>query len=197
MKFGPSWPFGKIFKNLGLKDIDLGERYPLIKKMSKPWHNERGLWAQVVICETGDKLSITVEANSLNIQSSHPHHTSSCSSEEDASPGLSAAQWIDQEIAQLAFTLDILQFELVLLLNIPPPGPPQIHPLRLWIGLCHLPLVDIQLAASGAKPAVTSLLNTFMPVVREATIKKLNQRLKTKWVYPNMKEFLVPIPAIK
>ena len=178
--------FGKFFKNLGVKNIDPGESYPLIKKVGKPWHNERGLWAKVVICETNDKRSITVEANQLNIPSA-PNQSSS--SDEADSPSFSTVQWIDQEIAQLAFTLDILQFELVFLLNIPPPGPPQLPPLRLWVGLCHLPLLDIQLAASGAKPGLTSLLNTIMPVVRAATLKKLNLTLETNWVYPNMKDF--------
>ena len=184
--------FGQIFKNLGLKNIDLGDRYPMVKKMGKPWYNERGLWAKVVICETIDKRSITVEANSLNIHNS-PNNSSS--SEEEDCPILTVAQLIDQEIAQLSFTLDILEFELVILLNIPPPSPPQIPPLRIWIGLCHLPQVDIHLAASGAKPVLTSLLNTIMPVVRAATIKKLNQTLKYNWVFPNMKDFTFPLPA--
>eukprot|EP00092_Neocalanus_flemingeri_P041582 GFUD01045285.1.p1 GENE.GFUD01045285.1~~GFUD01045285.1.p1 ORF type:complete len:358 (+),score=128.98 GFUD01045285.1:67-1074(+) len=182
--------FGKIFKNLGVKTIDLGERYPLIMKMSRPWHNERGLWAKVVICQTIDKRSITVEANHLNIPSSSPTHSSS-SEEADSSP--SFPQWIDKEIAQLAFTLDVLEFELVALVNIPPPGPPQLAPLRLWVGLCHLPLLDIQLGCSGAKPGLTSLLNTIMPMVRAATLKKLNHTLETVWVYPNMKDFTLPL----
>ena len=164
----------------------------MVKKMGKPWYNERGLWAKVVICETIDKRSITVEANSLNIHNSS--NTSSSSDEED-SPIMTVAQLIDQEIAQLSFTLDILEFELVILLNIPPPSPPQIPPLRIWIGLCHLPLVDIHLAASGAKPVLTSLLNTIMPVVRAATIKKLNHTLKSNWVFPNMKDFTFPLPV--
>lgn len=184
--------FGQIFKNLGLKNIDLGDRYPMVKKMGKPWYNERGLWAKVVICETIDKRSITVEANSLNI---HNSPNSSSTSDEEVSPILTVAQLIDQEIAQLSFTLDILEFELVILLNIPPPSPPQIPPLRIWIGLCHLPHVDIHLAASGAKPVLTSLLNTIMPVVRAATIKKLNSTLKSNWVFPNMKDFTFPLPS--
>ena len=61
--------FGQIFKSLGLKNIDLGDRYPMVKKMGKPWYNERGLWAMVVILETIDKRSIMVEANSLNLMS--------------------------------------------------------------------------------------------------------------------------------
>ena len=61
--------FGQIFKSLGLKNIDLGDRYPMVKKMGKPWYNERGLWAKVVIWETIDKHSIMVEANSLNLMS--------------------------------------------------------------------------------------------------------------------------------
>ena len=164
----------------------------MVKKMGKPWYNERGLWAKVVICETIDKRSITVEANSLNIHNS-PNNSSS--SEEEDCPILTVAQLIDQEIAQLSFTLDILEFELVILLNIPPPSPPQIPPLRIWIGLCHLPQVDIHLAASGAKPVLTSLLNTIMPVVRAASIKKLNRTLKSNWVFPNMKDFTFPLPA--
>ena len=61
--------FGQIFKSLGLKNNDLGDRYPMVKKMGKPWYNERGLWAKVVIWETIDKHSIMVEANSLNLMS--------------------------------------------------------------------------------------------------------------------------------
>jgi len=183
--------FGYIFKTLGVKNVDLGERYPLVKRVSKPWHNERGLWAKVVISESNVVRSITVEANQLNIPSYSPVN-SSCSEEEVVSPKFSVAylmQMIDKEISNLSLTLDISQFEMVFLVNIPPPGPPQLHSPQVWIGLCHLPSINIQITASGASYGLTNILNTIMPVVRATTLRRLNRTLESKWVYPNMKYF--------
>jgi len=191
--------FGGFLKNIGVKDIDLGERYPLIKKVSKPWMNERGIWARLVISQTDEARSFTVEANQLKLPSRQVLEETSQSSESDSETGVfvaasSAASWIDQEMGELCFKLDILQFEMVFLINIPPPD--EAWPVHLWVGLCHLPLLETRLAAQGAAPRLCSLLNGIMPVLKAAVNKKLNLTLEQNWIYPNMKAFPITFPDV-
>jgi len=191
--------FGQFFKNLGLKNVELGDTYPLVKKLGKPWYNHRGMWAKVVICKNSCPHSITLEnqcTDNCLFQSSNGngdnYSISSGSSEDnsDQEQDFSPADWFSQEISHLSFTMDILQFELVFLLNVPPPPSPSVPQLRLWLGLCHPPNVDIQMTVGGTKSTLTSsVLNTFMPVLRAATLKRLKSHLVAKWVFPNMKEF--------
>ena len=189
---------GHLF-NFGQNSIELvlGPSFPIVKVLGKPWFNERGMWAKVVIWETCDKHYVKVNAQlKTNNDAENSPHSSSCSEDETViNHDLSSPDKTNSDIFNLAITLDIHHYELVLLLNVPPQPSPQVPALRLWLALCHPPHVDIQITAGGTKSYLIPILKTFMPVLEDATIKKLRSFLQDRWVFPNMKEFRTTTPS--
>ena len=57
----------RFFKNYGLVDLEMGEKFPLIKKVEEPWMAPDGLWLKAVLCQSSGVHSITVELNRLNV----------------------------------------------------------------------------------------------------------------------------------
>ena len=143
---------------------------------------------RIVISETSYKWSITVGIDHIQVKTTTDTNSES---EDDQIYGMPTVNLINGHNNELTFTLDILKFELVILVNIPPPGPPELGDLSAWIGLCHLPLLDIDLSVSGGHRILTNFLNAAMPVVKDRAKKKLDKTLIKKWVYPNIKHFPV------
>ena len=83
----------------------------------------------------------------------------------------------------------LLKMEMILQINIPPP-----HSFegRIWIGLAKLPTLDIKIQASGATDLLNNVLNSFMPVIKGAILSKLYRTMETKWVFPHMKDLVIP-----
>ena len=106
------------------------------------------------------------------------------------------AQWIDTEIGDnMSFKMDILKFELEFIINIPPPGRELARPGHIWLGLCHVPSLEIELHIQGTGPKVTSVFNRIRVIMKKAVIKRLNTKLETEWIYPNMKSFPSMFPS--
>ena len=102
------------------------------------------------------------------------------------------AKFIDDKLGDLRFTLDILECELVLLVNILPPPSKG----RVWVSLCDKaePKISIKLKASGASPRLVEMMNRLlMPTVETAIIKGFLLYLKDKFTFPNMKDFTIPL----
>ena len=191
---------GHLF-NFGQNCVELvlGPSFPIVKELGKPWYNERGIWAKVVVCETSGEHYIKVKAQvKTNSIAGNISHSSSCSSEAETEHDhhdLTPPDIWYLETSNLCICMDILHYELVLLLNIPPQPSLQVPPLRLWLGLCHPPHVDIHITTGGTKSYLTPILKTFMPVLEAATLKKFKSFLQDKWVFPNMKEFRLSSPS--
>lgn len=204
--------FGNIFKNFRLHDFDTGDRLPLVTKIEDPYNDERGLWVLMnVNLASGHKYrSFTIEANTLNlpdvpevVEMSDLENSSDSDTDSEkevmsdtsesviispATPML-IAQLFDREIHNLSFTLDILKMEMILQINIPPPDS---FEGRIWIGLAKLPTLDIKIQASGATDLLNNVLNSFMPVIKGAILSKLYRTMETKWVFPHMKDLVIP-----
>lgn len=78
--------FSKLLKNLRLRDFNLGERFPVVKKISAPRVDERGVWPELDIC-CGAACSITIEANGVKLPHLGDTETEEDSSETDADSG--------------------------------------------------------------------------------------------------------------
>ncbi|XP_023340690.1 uncharacterized protein LOC111710774 isoform X3 [Eurytemora carolleeae] len=90
-----------------------------------------------------------------------------------------------EEVGCLSFTLDVIEYELILIINVLPPP----SKMRVWVSVFQEPYVNIKLRASGAKSGITETMNTVMPTVERAILAGINMSLKKKYVYPNMKDF--------
>ena len=188
---------GKIVKNLRLRDFDLG-KHLVVQKIGKPYSDARGLWAQLDI-SCGEGSSITIETNRLIL----PTHLQEAETEDSSDAGsdtetgevtISAAeiaQFMDRELNELAFTLEVVKLEIEVLVNMP--HKQQLD--HLWVGLARPPIMKLRAEASGGSPGLNKFLNRLLPWVMKAIPWMIQKKIKNKWVLPHMKEF--PLPSMK
>ena len=60
-------------------------------------------------------------------------------------------------------------------------------------GLARLPVVELEVEAWGASDRLNSLLNTAMPLMKAAILRKVFRQLEVKWVKPHMKRLKLPV----
>ncbi|XP_023340681.1 uncharacterized protein LOC111710774 isoform X2 [Eurytemora carolleeae] len=175
---------GRFFNNYGLVDLYTGKMWPVIKKLGEPWFNLQGLWAKVILCQSSELQSITVALNKLSGKNTvFPGNDESRSTEEEnqENPHLdketagSISKFIE-EVGCLSFTLDVIEYELILIINVLPPP----SKMRVWVSVFQEPYVNIKLRASGAKSGITETMNTVMPTVERAILAGINMSLKKK-----------------
>jgi hypothetical protein len=199
--------FGQFLKNhLSLMDFHLG-RPPLLRSAellageARP--EGRGVWGLLTLT-CGEGGSIVLKTNRLNLPTEESEDSdsdtdsegSSAPSEEDhtlAGLGLKLAASLVHvhDLEQLTFTLTIDRVEMAVLVNLPPPHANV--PDQAWFGLAKQPLLELRVEASGASSRVNNFLNSFiLPIIRRKILKKVFQVLGKEWVYPHMREFIVP-----
>jgi hypothetical protein len=64
-----------FMEELRIVDLDLGSVIPLIKQVSEPWYDERGLWVHFEIDYSGGlQMSLSTKLNLMKLKSSSTHH---------------------------------------------------------------------------------------------------------------------------
>ena len=189
----------RYVQNVRIVKFGLG-KHLVVQQIRKPYSDARGLWAQLDI-SCGEGSSITIEMNRLNLPSYLQKAETEFSSDEgsdsetEAEPTMTEvianiAQFMDREVNELAFTLEVVKLEIEVVVNLPPKQ--QLD--HVWIGLAKVPELKLRAEASGASPRLNNLLNSlFLPRVVNAIPKIIKRKLKTKCVLPHMMYFSLPV----